>query len=283
MRIHTATSTGPELRKVYEAGSDGSIRLEAEEGFQRWNEFDTSHRDFDTLEQLRDVLEEMSHDPKTTIVLGAPLEARQGHSADEYNDYTYSLFFADVDSFDFDGTAEEAITELFPFLDGKEHVYYFSPSSGIKAGWRLRVIWRIRLTIEEQSEYAAFLNEQISLRKGLFRKWVDVSIYKRGGFIFTARPDLRGIDDPHPVRLSMLPETAHQKNLSFQMRWLSLKAALVVAVSQRFIGMGKAVVTTLFSTSCANTAMRTVGTSLPKPKAKNGSKCGWRCQLNTSA
>jgi len=200
MRIHTATSTGPELRKVYEAGSDGSIRLEAEEGFQRWNEFDTSHRDFDTLEQLRDVLEEMSHDPKTTIVLGAPLEARQGHSADEYNDYTYSLFFADVDSFDFDGTAEEAITELFPFLDGKEHVYYFSPSSGIKAGWRLRVIWRIRLTIEEQSEYAAFLNEQISLRKGLFRKWIDVSIYKRGGFIFTARPDLRGIDDPHPVR-----------------------------------------------------------------------------------
>lgn len=30
--------------------------------------------------------------------------------------------------------------------------------------------------------------------------WVDTSMYHLGGFIFTAHLDLRGIDDPHPVR-----------------------------------------------------------------------------------
>lgn len=200
MHIHLATSTGPELRKVYEAGPDGPKRLETEEGFQRWNEFDLWRYEANDLAQLRDFLEKQSQDPLSTIVLGEPKAERQGHSGDEYHDFRYDLFFADVDGFEFDGTAEEAIYDLFPFLCGKEFVYYFSPSAGIKAGWRLRVIWRISLTVADQNEYAIALNEQISLRKGLFRKWVDTSIYHLGGFIFTSRPDLRGIDDPHPVR-----------------------------------------------------------------------------------
>ncbi len=200
MRIHLATSTGPELRKVYEASHGGPVRLEKEEGFQRWNEFDVWRYDVGDLAHLREFLEKQSNDPHSTIVLGEPKRERQGHSADEYNDCLYPLFFADVDGFEFDGTVEEAITDLFPFLKEKEYVYYFSPSAGIKAGWRLRVIWRINLTVADQYEYAVLLNEQISLRKGLFRKWIDTSIYKLGGFIFTSRPDLRGIDDPHPVR-----------------------------------------------------------------------------------
>lgn len=200
MRIHLATSTGPELRKVYEAGPDGPVRLEKEEGFQRWNEFDVWQYDVDDLAHLREFLEKQSNDPHSTIVLGEPKRERQGHSADEYNDFRYPLFFADVDGFEFDGTVEEAITDLFPFLSKKEYVYYFSPSAGIKAGWRLRVIWRISLTVADQYEYAVLLNEQISLRKKLFRKWIDTSIYHLGGFIFTSRPDLRGINDPHPVR-----------------------------------------------------------------------------------
>ena len=200
MRIHLATSTGPELRKVYEAGPDGPVRLEKEEGFQRWNEFDVWKYDAYDLAHLRDFLEKQSNDSHTTIVLGEPKKERQGHSADEYDDYLYPLFFADVDGFEFDGTVEEAITDLFPFLNEKEYVYYFSPSASIKAGWRLRVIWRINLTVADQHEYAILLNEQISLRKGLFRKWIDTSIYKLGGFIFTSRPDLRGINDPHPIR-----------------------------------------------------------------------------------
>jgi len=200
MQIHMATSTGPELRKVYEAGPEGPVRLENEEGFQRWNEFDLWRYEVRDLAELRDFLEKQSNDSHSTIVLGDPKSERQGHSGDEYNDYRYSLFFADVDGFDFDGTAEEAIRDLFPFLDGKEFVYYYSPSAGIKKGWRLRVIWRINLTVADQHEYAIFLNEQISLRKGLFRKWIDTSIYHLGGFVFTSRPDLRGIDDSHPVR-----------------------------------------------------------------------------------
>lgn len=200
MQIHLATSTGPELRKVYTEGPEGPVRLEKEEGFQRWNEFDVWSHDIDDLSQLRDFLEKQSNDAKSTIVLGKPKSERQGHSADEYDEYRYPLFFADVDGFEFDGTAEEAIRDLFPFLECKEFVYYFSPSAGIKKGWRLRVIWRINLTVADQHEYAIALNEEISLRKKLFRKWIDTSIYHLGGFIFTSRPDLRGIGDPHPVR-----------------------------------------------------------------------------------
>ena len=70
MRIHLATSTGPELRKVYETGPDGPMRLETEEGFQRWNEFDLWHYDVDSLAQLRDFLEKQSNDQLSTIVLG---------------------------------------------------------------------------------------------------------------------------------------------------------------------------------------------------------------------
>jgi len=200
MQIHLATSTGPDLCKVYAAGDDGPIRIEKHEGFQRWNEFDVWAHDAPDMAHLCDFLEKMSNDPKSTIVLGAPKTERQGHSADEYDDHIYSLFFADVDGFEFDGTVEEAIRDLFPFLNEKEFVYYYSPSSGIKAGWRLRVIWRINLTVADQSEYAVALNEEISLRKRLYRKWIDTSIYRKGGFIFTSRPELRGIDDPHPVR-----------------------------------------------------------------------------------
>ena len=49
MKIHLATSTGPELRKVYTEGPKGPVRLEKEEGFQRWNEFDVWSHDVDDL------------------------------------------------------------------------------------------------------------------------------------------------------------------------------------------------------------------------------------------
>lgn len=151
MRIDLATSTGPELRKVYEAGPDGPKRLETEEGFQRWNEFDLWQYDVDDLVQLRDFLEKQSNDPHSTIVLGEPKAEQQGQSGDEYRDCRYDLFFADVDGFEFEGTAEDAIRDLFPFLTRKEFGYYFSPSAGIKAGWRLRLIWRISLTVADQN------------------------------------------------------------------------------------------------------------------------------------
>ena len=60
------------------------------------------------------------------------------------------------------------------------------------------MIWRIRLTVEDQSEYASFLNEQISLRKGLFRVAVvgaggigfDVAEYLVAGHSATTDPAL---------------------------------------------------------------------------------------------
>ena len=114
MKIHLATSTGPELRKVYTEGPKGPVRLEKEEGFQRWNEFDVWSHDVDDLSQLRDFLEKQSNDAKSTIVLGEPKGERQGHSADEYDEFCYPLFFVDVDGFEFDGTVCFFVISFYP-------------------------------------------------------------------------------------------------------------------------------------------------------------------------
>ena len=201
MQIYTATSTTHELRKVWRKGEDGPVQDEAHEGFRYAKDFIYEHHDVGDLHGVCDLLNRLADVPSASIVLGKPLIDRGGRTGLDFEDEPTTLCVADVDSLEFDGTPEEAVLFALPFLRGRQFVYAFSPSSGFKPGHRLRVAFEVEaMDLTEQQIHAEHWNADLAMRVGTDRKFIDYGIYKPSGFVFTARPELKGLDDPHPVR-----------------------------------------------------------------------------------
>ena len=201
MHIFTATSTGPELRKVWRSSNNGPEQDERSEGYRYAKDFIYERHDVATLNEVCDLLNRLSDVPAASLVLGEPLIERGGRTGLDFADHATSLCVVDLDSLEYDGTAEEAVRFAFPFLCGRRFVYAFSPSSGFKSGHRLRVAFEVEpMDLTEQQIHAEHWNADLSQRIGSDRKLIDYGIYKPGGFVFTARPELRGLEDPHPVR-----------------------------------------------------------------------------------
>lgn len=201
MQVFTATSTGPELRKVWRNGEKGPEQDERAEGFRYAKQFAYERHSFDDLAGLRDLLNRLADVPTASLVLGEPLIERGGRTGLDFADGATSLCVVDLDSLEYNGTADEAVRFALPFLRDRQFVYAFSPSSGFKPGHRLRVAFEVEpMDLTEQQIHAEHWNAELSQRIGADRKLIDYGIYKPGGFVFTARPALRGLDDPHPVR-----------------------------------------------------------------------------------
>lgn len=201
MQIYTATSTTHELRKVWRKGENGPVQDESAEGFRYAKDFIYEAHNVGSLDGLCDLLNRLADVPTVSLVLGQPLIERGGRTGLDFEDVPTTLCLADLDSLDFDGTPEEAVRFAFPFLQGRRFVYAFSPSSGFKPGHRLRVAFECEpMDLTMMQIHAEHWNAALAMRVGIDRKFIDYGIYKLGGFVFTARPRLKGLDDPHPVR-----------------------------------------------------------------------------------
>jgi hypothetical protein len=201
MHIYTATSTNNELRKVWRNGEDGPRQDQSLEGFRFAREFIYERHEVGALGGVCELLNRLADVPTASLVLGKPLIERGGRTGLDFENETTSLCLADLDSLDFDGTPEEAVLFALPFLRGRQFVYAFSPSSGFKPGHRLRVAFEVEpMDLTLMRIHAEHWNTELAMRVGIDRKFIDYGIYKPAGFVFTARPDLKGLDDPHPVR-----------------------------------------------------------------------------------
>lgn len=209
MQIFTATSTTHELRKVWRKGEDGPEQDETAEGFRYAKDFVYEAHDVGSLGGLCDLLNRLADVPTASLVLGQPLIERGGRTGLDFEDVPTTLCLADLDSLDFDGTAEEAVRFAFPFLHGRRFVYAYSPSAGFKPGHRLRVAFECEpMDLTMMQIHAEHWNAALAMRVGIDRKFIDYGIYKPGGFVFTSRPRLKGLDDPHPVRAFLVDGTA---------------------------------------------------------------------------
>lgn len=201
MQIYTATSPTHELRKVWRNGSDGPWQDESAEGYRYAKDFIYDEHHVDALDGVCDLLNRLSDVPNASLVLGKPLIESGGRTGIDFEDVATTLFLADLDSLEFDGTAEEAICYAFPFLRGRKYVYAYSPSSGFKPGHRLRVVFEVEpMDLTVMQIYAEQWNADLCRRLGFNRNFIDHGIYKAAGFVFTSRPKLKGLDDPHLVR-----------------------------------------------------------------------------------
>ena len=201
MQVYSATSTTHELRKAWCAGDNGPMQDEQAEGYRYAKNFIFERHVVPTLESYRDLLNRLSDVAEASIVLGCPKHDRGGRTGLDFDDMSYSQMIVDLDSLEFEGTAEEAVRFALPFLADRQFVYAYSPSSGFKPGHRLRVVFECEpMDLSVMKIHAVQMNNDLSRRLNLNRTCIDSSIYKPSGFVFTARPALEGLTDPHPVR-----------------------------------------------------------------------------------
>lgn len=201
MLVHTATSTTHELRKVWCAGENGPTQDDKAEGYRYAKDFIYEAHNVESLEGFCKLLNYLADVPSTSLVLGKPLIERGGRTGLDFDDVPTTLCVVDLDSLEYEGTAEEAVRFALPFLRGSKFVYAFSPSAGFKSGHRLRVTFEVEaMDLTIMQIHAEHWNTDLTIRIGINRKFIDYGIYKPGGFIFTARPGLKGLDDPHPTR-----------------------------------------------------------------------------------
>lgn len=233
MQIYTATSTTHELRKVWRAGENGPEQDEASEGFRYAKDFIFERQDVRGLDGLCDLLNRLADAPTTSLVLGRPLIERGGKTTLDFDDEPTNIFLADLDSLDFDGTPEEAVCFAFPFLHGRKFVYAFSPSAGFKPGHRLRVAFEVEpMDLTVMQIHAEHWNTDLAMRLGVNRKFIDYGIYKPSGFVFTARPRLKGLDDPHPVRAFVVDGKAGPVPIPRLPDMIEVEVAPAVALGQ---------------------------------------------------
>ena len=214
MQVYTATSTTHELRKVWCAGEDGPAQDQRQEGYRYAKDFLYEGHDVPTLAEFCDLLNRLSDAPRTALVLGKPKAARGSRTSLDFENEASPWFIVDLDSVEHDGSPEDVIVWAMPFLRGQAFLYAFSASSGVKSGHRLRVIFEIEpMSLDLMRVHAEQMNTDLAIRIGLARKWIDYSIYKPAQLVFTARPKLEGLDDPHPVRAHLVEGDAEPVSL----------------------------------------------------------------------
>jgi hypothetical protein len=200
--IFLARSATHELRKAFD-WHEGAVR-ERKDLLNPGEHFEYESRSCRSLEDVHDLLTELADDPRRSIVAGRPMLARGKRTEVPFEDATTVWWLIDLDGLKLRGTVEETIEHYLPCLAGCSYVYGFSQKAGFADELRVRVIVKVEPTTRAQlRRYAEHYSAQIVAFESLDKKSkpVDPRIYTVNQFIFTARPNLIGIEDPHPVRV----------------------------------------------------------------------------------
>ncbi len=117
--------------------------------------------------------------------------------------------YFDLDSLTTRESVPATIVHALPFLKGKAFVWYYSASSGFKAGVRV-ICHTAPMTLAQQrfvgEHYDRRLTALISRKKPdrpPTRKpeYIDYSLYSKGHIVYSARPRLLDLKDPRPERV----------------------------------------------------------------------------------
>jgi len=201
--IYLAHSPTHELRKGFSLADDGKL---VEHKPDPGSVFEYERRKFASLEDAYALLNELADDPHRAIVMGRPLIERGRRKQELFEDVERRLWIIDLDGAPLDGAPQQAIEACLPFLIGHSYVYAHSQSAGLKEGLRCRIICELARPhkLVELQALARHYNSLFTAFGGIKRAIVDPKIYSREHFIFTARPRLTGIGDPHPVRVHIV-------------------------------------------------------------------------------
>jgi hypothetical protein len=199
--FYIAKSRDHPLRKVLE--NDGGRLFEPKQPFPEL--FDFEPVEIGYLDDAFALLTRLVDDPQRAIVLGKPQFPSGARSTELFDDCECDLMVVDLDSVPERETTQATIIDSLPFLHGKAFIYAFSGSSKFKPGLRVRVICRIEAAnLARQKFIAQHYEGELKVRIGGLGKdkhYIDPSIFKPSGLIYTARPELIGLKDPHPVRV----------------------------------------------------------------------------------
>lgn len=207
-----------ELRKSFEL-RDGQV-IERKDLFNPGTKFSFEQEDARSLDDVADLLRRLADDPHRAIVMGRALHQSGERNATTFADDPTSFWFIDLDGVPTGDDHRATIERCLPFLRGHRYVFAYSQSAGIKSGLRCRVVCRLPrpLRSSELVAYARYYNDQLVAFDGKTAQYIDSSIYTPSDLLFTSRPRLLGLGDPHlervfivegedaPVTLDALPE-----------------------------------------------------------------------------
>ncbi len=193
----TTASTNVELRKEFVKGNPSPIT------HAHATSCEYSRHSFADLSEFVSLLKDLVEQPHSALIQGIPKVARGPRNTENFEDMPSQLFVVDIDGANLTGSVEETIEEILPCLRGVSYIFMYSQSSGIKSGLRVRVFFLTEraLSLPEQQFYVRHYNDIRKFTSTDARPKIDASIYSLGHLIFTARPKLIGIDDPHPERV----------------------------------------------------------------------------------
>lgn len=205
-----------ELRKTFELCDGKAEQLSFEPG----TNFTFERHEIRSLDDVADLLRRLADDPHRAIVMGRPLQKRGERNGATFTDEDTDLWFIDLDGAPTDDDHRATIERCLPFLRGKRYVFAYSQSAGLKPGLRCRIVCRLprAMSAAEREAHARRYNDHLAAFEGKAAKYIDSGIYAPARLLFTARPRLLGLGDPHaervfivegedvPVTLDQLPE-----------------------------------------------------------------------------
>ena len=190
-----------ELRKSFEL-RDGQV-IERKDLLRPSVKFQFEQHEVRSLDAVAALLRRLADDPHLAIVMGRPLDSEGERNGATFADEPTDLWFIDLDGVPTDENHRATIERCLPFLRGRRFVLAYSQSAGIKPGLRCRVVCRLPrpMTAAEQEAYARHYNDQLTAFEGKTAHYIDSSIYAPSRLLFTSRPNLLGLGDPHGERV----------------------------------------------------------------------------------
>lgn len=189
------------LSKTFEL-RDGQP-FERKDLFSPGTEFTFEHHDLRSLDDVAALLRRLADDPHRAIVMGRPGIPSGERNSATFTDEPTDLWFIDLDGVPTGDDHRATIERCLPFLCGRRYVFAHSQSAGLKPGLRCRVVCRLPrpMSAAEREAYARLYNDQLTAFEGKAAKYIDSSIYTPSRLLFTSRPRLLGLGDPHPERV----------------------------------------------------------------------------------
>ncbi len=193
-----------QLRKTFK--QDGDKAIEDKESFNPGFTFDYSPHEVITLHDVHELLQSLVDDPHSAIVMGEPTISFGERNKAYFNELSSEFWFIDLDGVPEDDNPRATIERCLPFLAGKAYIFAYTQSAGIKPGLRARVICRLPkpMLSSELEAYARHYNDQLCAFEGIKTAYIDSKIYTPSRLLFTARPNLLGMADPHPDRVHLV-------------------------------------------------------------------------------
>jgi hypothetical protein len=197
--IWTAKSASHELRKTFWL-DEGRLCSDTLNPGKR---FAYERHEVRSLRDVYHLLQRLADHPHTALVMGRPTIAEGERNTAYFEDNQSDFWLIDLDGVPMHGSAQDTILHCLPFLTGEAYVYAFSQSAGLREALRCRVVCRVPrpLGATELEAYARHYNDLLAAFEGRKKQYIDPSIYSPSRLLFTARPKLSDLGDPHPERV----------------------------------------------------------------------------------